>query len=177
MKKANRLIEIKPPALLMPDPERYNIFLAGSIENGRANEWQKGFSEEIDLWNPKTRVALFNPRRDNWEPSWGETYDNPELIAQIEWELDHLEMADLIVMYLQPGTMSPISMLELGLFAKEVKSKKKGMIVLCPKGFYRKANVDTVCRYYGITMVDDMKDLIEKTKRNITAWNRKNKLK
>ncbi|MEM2159444.1 MAG: nucleoside 2-deoxyribosyltransferase domain-containing protein [Candidatus Nitrosotenuis sp.] len=42
---------------------------------------------------------------------------NLEFRAQVEWELAGLERADLILMYLQLDTLSPISPLELGLFA------------------------------------------------------------
>lgn len=163
------IIEIKPAARLMESNERFDIFVAGSIENGKAEEWQKTFKEEIQkIKTKKISIGIFNPRREDWDPSWGEGH--PELISQIEWELDHLEKADLIVMYLQPGTISPISLLELGLYAKEVKANKKRMIVLCPTGFHRKENVNVVCKYFGITMAKDMTDLIKKTKKEIKEY-------
>lgn len=169
MKKNDNVIEIKPPAQLGKSKDRFDIFLAGSIENGKAEEWQQSFVEELKKLKTPS-IGVFNPRRENWDPSWTQD-DNPELIKQIEWELDHLEEANLIVMYLQPGTISPISLLELGIFAKEVYSMKKQMIVLCPPGFHRRANVITTCMYYDITMAKDMKDLIKKTKQLIKEAN------
>lgn len=59
-------------------------------------------------------------------------------------------------MYFDPNTKSPISLLELGLHAREQK-----LIVLCPEGFWRKGNVDVVCEYYGINQVDTFDELIE----------------
>jgi hypothetical protein len=148
--------------------------ITGSIENGKAEEWQAAFKAELEKMRPKHNVGLFNPRRDNWDASWTNTPNNfknkklvehnPLLVEQIEWELDHLEKAQLIVMYLQPGTISPISLLELGLFAKEVYRSEKQMIVFCPDGFHRKANVDVVCQYYDISMANSMDELIKKTK-------------
>lgn len=158
------MIHIKPPTELLKDPTRYDIFLAGSIEQGKAEEWQKAFYEEIYKMRPKPNVAMFNPRRDDWDPNWDAIKDKKKLEEQIEWELEHLEKANLIVMYLQPGTISPVSLLELGLFAREVYVMKKQMIVLCPEGFHRKTNIDVVCQYYDITMAKDMNDLIKKTK-------------
>jgi hypothetical protein len=55
-------------------------------------------------------------------------------------------------MYFDPNTKSPISLLELGLFAQ---SKK--LIVCCPRGFWRKGNVDITCDRYGIPFFDDFK--------------------
>lgn len=162
MKTRPNILELKPLGHSGKFKDRFDIFVAGSIENGKAEEWQKHFKSELEKMRPKHAVGLFNPRRDDWDPTWGD--NNPELIKQIEWELDHLEQADLIVMYLQPGTISPISLLELGLFAKEVYKCEKQMIVLCPDGFHRKTNVEVVCQYYDISMAKTMEDLIKKTK-------------
>lgn len=176
----NNVTEIKPPAELLPDKKRFEIFLAGSIEQGKAEEWQHEFADAIRKMKPRPNVALFNPRRDNWDPSWSgisppgdsklftqQVLQQEQLVKQIEWEIEHLERAHLIVMYLQPGTISPVSMLELGIFVKEVFTMKKQMIVLCPEGFHRKTNIDVVCQYYDVTMAKDMTELIKKTKERI----------
>ena len=148
----------------MPSKERFDIFLAGSIEQGKAIDWQKAFVEEIEKMKPSPSVAFFNPRRDEWDPTWDQSSTNENLVEQIDWELEHLEKANLIIMYLQPGTISPVSLLELGLFSK------RPMIVLCPEGYHRKANVNVVCTRYKITMAKDMKDLIKKTKESIRNY-------
>ena len=41
--------------------------------------------------------------------------DDPRFPEPVRWELDMLDAADLVVMYLAPGTRSPVSLLELGL--------------------------------------------------------------
>lgn len=153
--------------MLLKSKERFSIFTAGSIEQGKAIEWQEAFFNEINKMKPTPDVAIFNPRRDNWDPSWNTADHKPQLLEQIEWELEHLEEANLIVMYLQPGTVSPVSLIEFGLFARAVYVMKKQMIVLCPDGFHVKANVNAVCQYYDITMAKDMPDLIKKTKTRI----------
>lgn len=40
---------------------------------------------------------------------------NPQFRQQVEWELNALSVADLIVFYFDPATRSPITLLELGL--------------------------------------------------------------
>jgi hypothetical protein len=48
-------------------------------------------------------------------------------------ELSAMEMAHIIIMYFDPNTKSPISLLELGLNAREQK-----LVVLCPEGYWKK---------------------------------------
>ena len=55
--------------------------------------------------------------------------------------------------------MSPISLLELGLFAREHK-----MIICCPDGFWRRGNVDIIAQRYYIKQVDNIDDLIKSIK-------------
>lgn len=124
-----------------------SVFLAGSIEMGKAIDWQTELGNLFDSkgWN------VFNPRRDDWDSSWEQKISNPQFNEQVNWELDALETANLIVMYFDPKTQSPISLLELGLHAKSYK-----MIVVCPEGFWRKGNVDIVCKKYNIPLFSNM---------------------
>jgi hypothetical protein len=119
---------------------------------GKAENWQKWFEESIAHLD----VQILNPRRDDWDSSWEQSIDNPKFYEQVQWELGALSEASHIVMYFSPGTHSPISLLELGLYAQ---SKK--LIVCCPEGFWRKGNVDIVCRRYGIKQVPTLEDLLQ----------------
>jgi hypothetical protein len=117
---------------------------------GRAVRWQDdliGRLEGLDL-------LVFNPRRDAWDASWEQRIDNPLFREQVEWELGALEQATLVVLYLDPATTAPISLLELGLFARSGK-----VIVCCPDGYFRKGNVDIVCQRYGIPQAASLADL------------------
>jgi hypothetical protein len=42
---------------------------------------------------------------------------NANFSQQVRWELNALDKADYIIMYLDPNTISPISLLELGLLS------------------------------------------------------------
>lgn len=63
-------------------------------------------------------------------------------------------------MFFANNTKSPISLLELGLFAHSGKMK-----VVVEKGFWRKGNIDIVCERYGIEQYDSLDILLEKLKR------------
>jgi len=128
------------------------IFLAGSIEMGKAVDWQTEISNKLKGED----VTLFNPRRDDWDSSWEQKITNDKFREQVEWELNAMEQAEKIVIYFDPKTTSPITMLELGIHSHSGK-----MCVCCPDGFYRKGNVDIVCKFYGIPMVNDIDGLIK----------------
>lgn len=127
------------------------IFLAGSIEMGKAVDWQSSITENLE----NRKGTILNPRRDDWDSSWKQTIGNIQFRDQVEWELDAQEKCDIILMNFCVGTQSPITLLELGLF------KRQNIVVLCPRGFWKKGNVDVVCKRYGIPQVTSFKDLIK----------------
>lgn len=141
------MTEYKAPAAYPLD--KPIVFLAGTIDMGDSVDWQKEFVEMVD----DEFLTILNPRRDDWDSSWKQEISDPQFYEQVNWELAGLEEADAIIMYLAPGSASPISLLELGLFAQ-----RKKMIVVCPEGFYRKGNVDIVCQRYGVTQVRSVRE-------------------
>ncbi len=136
----------------------YSIFLAGSIEMGKAEDWQtkvqKALSDES--------VVVFNPRRDDWDNSWKQTIEDKNFAGQVKWEHDHLQLASMIFFYFDPATKSPISLMELGLVCAE-----KEVIVVCPDGFWRKGNVEFICNEYDIPLFNTLDDGIEELLKTI----------
>lgn len=117
---------------------RCSIFLAGSIEMGKAEEWQDRAIKELS----SMPVAVFNPRRKDWDSSWEQRIDNPQFFEQVSWELSQLERCDIAFFYFQPGTMSPVTLMELGYVLG--RDDYREVIVVCPEGFWRKGNVDII---------------------------------
>ena len=128
------------------------VFLAGSIEMGKAEDWQAVIPE---LFKDRDKLTFLNPRRDDWDSSWEQKESNPQFSKQVNWEMDMLDACDIIFMYFSPETKSPISLLELGLYAKSHK-----MIVCCPDEFWRKGNVDIACSRYGIPIYNTLEAAI-----------------
>jgi hypothetical protein len=142
----------KPPMnIAKRDRSVKSVFLAGSIEMGKAEDWQKKLESVLG----EHGFDVFNPRRDDWDSSWSQEFENPQFFQQVTWELNALENSDLIIMYFSPETKSPISLLELGIFVHSDKIR-----VICPKGFWRKGNVDIVCQYYNIPLYENFTDLL-----------------
>jgi hypothetical protein len=125
---------------------------------GKAIDWQTRITNELS----DEDVIILNPRRDDWDSSWEQRIENDQFRQQVEWELSALDLATVIVMYFDPSTKSPISLLELGLYAGH-----SSLIVCCPEGFWRKGNVDIVCKKYDVKQVDSPEDLVEYVRRVI----------
>lgn len=159
-----------PNRLKSYDDLGFTIFLAGTIENGKSTDWQK----EVANYSNEIGVNVFNPRRCNWNPS----ATSKEIEEQIDWELEHMEKADFIVMNILGDSKSPISLLELGLHARSGK-----LVVFCPKSFYRYDNVRVTCETYGVKLysiedynknLDEIKLLILEKKNVNRGKNQKN---
>jgi len=140
-------IQVLKPTDCDPVKNGVTVFLAGSIEMGVAEDWQTKIASDLE----DIPVTLFNPRRDSWDPTWEQSINNPEFRYQVTWEMNMMELADIIFLYLLPETKSPISLLELGKHADSGK-----MIVCCPDGFWRKGNVEIVCARHGIPLYNDI---------------------
>lgn len=123
------------------------IFLAGSIEMNTAERWQDRVVETLK----DSHYIILNPRRDAWDSSWEQRVSNPQFREQVLWEIKAQEIADIILMYFDPNTKAPITLLELGLFAESGK-----LMVVCPDGFWRKGNVEVVCKYHNIPLHKDL---------------------
>lgn len=149
---------IKSPAALPEEPGKTKIFLAGSIDMGNAENWQETVTEQLS----DQHVLLLNPRRDDWNKDWKPVSSDKNFREQVEWELNALEAADIIIMYFDPASKSPISLLELGLYARTDK-----LMVVCPDGYWRKGNVEIVTEKYGINMYDSLGALIKTLKEKI----------
>jgi len=148
----------KPPSKLYDLPyDQFCLFLAGSIEQDNATNWQQVVEDEFK----NSDIIILNPRRDKWDSSLEQTIENQKFVEQIEWELEALENSNAIFMFFEPGTKSPISLLELGLFAK------RNIVVCCPKGFWRKGNVDIVCKRYNIPVFETIIEAINLIKRKM----------
>jgi len=138
---------VPPSNISFRDFNKPSVFLAGSIEMGKAENWQLTATELFI----KNGFVVFNPRRPDWNPDWIQSMESPEFLQQVHWEDQALNVADHIIVYLQPGTISPISIGEAYLHAKSGK-----LVVICPHGFHRKGNIDYLCFRYNVPQFDSV---------------------
>ena len=142
--------EIKAPGKYNAKAQ-YTIFLAGAIDQGKAEDWQKKVARALDNFN----VLVLNPRRDDWDASWEQTADNPEFRQQVEWEFHAQEDADLIVFVFTKDSKAPITFYEMGRFGAS-----KDALVCAEDGFYRQGNLDIYCQLDNIPIYHNLDDMI-----------------
>ena len=74
------------------EAEYTRIFLAGTIDMGKSIDWQKATCDWFRA-RPQGKYILYNPRRDK-----GLSGEMSDFEHQVNWELEHLEKSDLIIM-------------------------------------------------------------------------------
>ena len=151
------ITEHKPPLWPKLSEKAVRLFLAGSIEQGTAEMWQDRIVDELKKSTLRNDVDIFNPRRDNWDPSWPNDPAFDEFREQVTWELDHIDSADVVFFWFDPNTKSPITLLELGI----VLNSEQYVVIYCPKEFYRYGNVKITANHFGETVYTDPDQAIE----------------
>ncbi len=138
-------------------PGEYNkllgpkIFLGGAIDQGKAQDWQSRVVRGLEGID----CLVLNPRRDDWDADWEQSIDNPEFRRQVEWELKGQEDADLNLYVLLDDSKGPITMLEIGLFAK------KDAVLCIEDNFYRRGNLEIVAERYNIPIYRKLDDMLK----------------
>jgi len=127
------------------------VFLAGSIEMGKAVNWQAETGKLLS----SAGFNVLNPRRDDWDSSWEQSIENEQFEQQVRWELMGLERAEVVIVHFDPDTKSPITLLELGLLSQRKPSRT---FVSCAPGFWRRGNVEIICDRYKVELFESLTD-------------------
>lgn len=146
------MIEVKAPKRI--SFSKYTVFLAGSIEMDTADRWQEKLVSKFSMYD---NLQFLNPRRDDWDKNIKQSISDPKFSEQVNWELDGIETADVVVFYFDPKTMSPITLLELGY----VIGSGQEAIICCPDGFWRKGNIEIMAQREHVTLVNTFNELCE----------------
>lgn len=172
------IIEVRPDNEVKYDKNKFKIFLAGTIDDGRSEKWQNKLLSDMTFYHltkdseedlgtgcdfslgsdREQDIVVFNPRRDDWDDSW----EDEKIEEQIRWEQEKMDEADIIVMVLIDDSKSPISLLELGIYGPQGK-----LFVFCTDKFYRFLNVKLTCEKYWIDLYQttDTKEVVKEIDR------------
>lgn len=134
------------------DKSKLTIFLAGSIEMGTAMQWQN----MVETYLNDEECNIINPRTDDIDQSYPQDFNDPNFYKMTNWELNGLDVADVILMFFDPAAKSPVSLLELGLYAGSGR-----MRVVCPDGFWRRGNVEMVCERHDIQFYEHLNEALD----------------
>ena len=149
-----------PPSSLQLMLPRPWLFLAGAIDQDRAERWQ-------DLVIADCREVagtILNPRRDGWDPTWNQSLDNPHFAGQVAWELEGLEQADVIICWLPATAQARISLMKIGLHARGGR-----LLIGCATGFHSRGNVLAVGQRFGVPVLDTLPDLVVAAKQRLAT--------
>jgi hypothetical protein len=131
--------------------EGHSVFLAGSIEMGEAIQWQQHMANFLH----HLPLAVHNPRRGMWNNAVESQAKDKDFRAQVVWELSALESSSVICFFFDKNTRSPVTMMELGLWAHSGK-----VVVCCHHDFWKAGNVHLVCERYKIPYVESFAELV-----------------
>ncbi|EUC26735.1 hypothetical protein COCCADRAFT_10472, partial [Bipolaris zeicola 26-R-13] len=134
-----------------PTYRKFSVFTAGSIEMGSAIQWQKHMVTSLS----HLPITVCNPRRGHWNPNITPQARDKDFKDQVEWELSALEQVDVICFFFDVTTKSPVSLLELGLWAGSGK-----VVVCCGEGYWKGGNVELTCDRYDIPFVKSFAELV-----------------
>lgn len=129
-------------------PNGFSVFLAGSVAG---NDWRQDL---VKLLKEKDIIFL-DPRSDDYD-SIKTSISDPLFVEQVTWEQDGLEHADVVVMFFNRNSESPITLMEFGLFARTKK-----VIVRCPKGYKHKGYVDVISERFALQQVDTIEEIAD----------------
>lgn len=147
------------------------VFLAGSIEQGSARAWHGEVAKALEEFSDG--LVLLNPRRVEWDSALKQDIDNPQFNEQVNWEMDGIDKSGIVFMYLQAGTMSPISLLELGYAcAAQSTGYHKRIIIVCEPEFWRRGNVQVLVsrmHKHTVCLFDDLESGIKELHRQVNS--------
>ncbi|AUC15154.1 hypothetical protein BTO06_08385 [Tenacibaculum sp. SZ-18] len=121
-------------------------FLAGSIDFKESTSWR-----DLVVSGSSKNTIFFDPTREDHD-----VLGNQEMVCHIQWELEALELADMIILNFLPDAKSPISLVELGLYRKSNK-----LIVRCPKEFFQYRYVSTICDKYNTPIYHNFEEVFK----------------
>lgn len=139
---------------------KLSIFLAGGITN--CPDWQK---EMVELLRDLD-IVIYNPRRKNFP------IDDPDAsYAQIKWEFEFLDRADMILFWFSSGSLNPIVLFEYGKWLMNTRNKEvyKNIIVGIDPEYARRQDVELQTYFENIYLrsrivysLEDLANLIKK---------------
>jgi hypothetical protein len=133
-------------------PEETSLFLAGGISN--AVDWQSVLVALL----ADTPLTLINPRRRDYPDDLaGEE-------AQVTWEHRHLRRASAVLFWFPSGTLTPISLYELGAMSMTRKPLFVGIHPDYAKRF--NVGVQTKLARPDVTVVASLEELAAQ----VRAW-------
>jgi hypothetical protein len=155
---------IRAPQRLPPQHNK-SIFLAGTTDSN----WREHLIGDLKEYP----LTIYEPFRKDWDSTWKEDISDERFTTQVQWELEMQEKADLVIVFFSAEAKAPVSLIELGLCARAktetaaaAAAAAAAAIIVCEEGFWKKGNVQVVCRRYGLGFLESGDQLAGK----VVSW-------
>ncbi len=130
-----------------------SVYLSGPVEPGRSESWQLKMIRHLE----HLPVTIFDPRGDHLDAMQEAGLEDVNSAAQIRWQNENLERADVVAAYFGPNSAPSSAFLEVGLTATTNK-----LIIGCPPSFQLFGRLKIVCEHHNVLLVDTFEELAEK---------------
>ena len=151
-------------AILSERPIRYSLNERGELNNEekKAIEWSDGSGIYVLEGIVLEDWIMEHPEKITVKKIRGEgNLEIRRLMMNKMGISKYLDECNLVLMYLVPGTYSPISLLELGQLSKHHKKEggeDKHTVVVCPRSFWRRGNVEVVCSLFHLPLYETLEE-------------------
>lgn len=145
-KEEINMVYTSEAALPAANSDKELIFLAGSMGEDAQGTWRDRISNDLS-----DKFHFLDPTCHNHA-----SLDADGMKKHIQWELEAMELADIILLRFLPDAESPISLVELGLY-----TFSKKLIVVCPEGFYKYNYLNVLCEKYATPFLANLEEAKE----------------
>lgn len=121
------------------------IFLAGSMAKEPEVNWRQTVIDNLE-----ENYHFLDPTNSNHN-----SLSDAEMHEHVMWEFEGMRIADYILINFISDSLSPISLVELGLHTATDK-----LIVVCPKEFYKWSYIETLCKEHNTPIFNRLEEVI-----------------
>ncbi|TGO65756.1 hypothetical protein BCON_0001g00720 [Botryotinia convoluta] len=141
------------------DESRWQVILTDRLlaRSRSTSTDNKNATNEPNSFAPVTIIDPYNPA---WDSTWREDPSDERFVTQVNFELEGLELADIVVVGLigadvRAGKIGAggAALVELGTV---LKGKGRKVVVCVEKGFWKEGYVKVLCERFGVQCLDSL---------------------
>ncbi|TGO26919.1 hypothetical protein BPAE_0050g00080 [Botrytis paeoniae] len=131
----------------------------------------KNATNEPNSFAPVTIIDPYNPA---WDSTWREDRSDERFVTQVNFELEGLELADIVVVGLIGADVRAgktgaggTALVELG---TALKRKGQKVVVCVEKGFWKEGYVKILCERFGVQCLDILSMVETIVEEGVDSW-------
>ncbi|CAD6448674.1 eba6cebe-cd4a-40f2-bd28-9a680aadbf52-CDS [Sclerotinia trifoliorum] len=177
--------------ILNPDElPRPIIFLSGTTNYDKdETRWQQTLANALFTPSPTTSTSTSNntskpnpftiidPYNPAWDSTWREAPSDEKFVTQVNFELQGLELADIVVVGfigadVQAGNIGAggTTLVELGVALKKGVSEGIKVLVCVEGGFWKEGYVGVLCERFEVERFGDLMGLVAGVRWEVDCW-------